>query len=90
MELRLYDRRNFVTHAHRKDTVYGIIIGQFENCVSKNPAGGSVDDVIDEWSSRFKVPCLKDFPYGHGDKNRVLPIGKNITLDVNARSVSIT
>lgn len=71
--------------------VAGIIIGQFENCVGgdSNPRNGTVEDVINEWSARFSVPCIKDFPYGHGKKNCILPIGANITLNADKKSVTI-
>jgi muramoyltetrapeptide carboxypeptidase len=72
------------------DQVRGVIIGQFEQCIPHEPdRDGTIDDVINEWCERIKVPCLKDFPYGHGDRRCVLPIGKSITLDVNARCVTI-
>lgn len=72
------------------DQVAGIIIGQFENCTSKesNPYMGTVEDVINEWLSSFNMPCIKDFPYGHGNYNCVLPVGASITLDADKRSVT--
>lgn len=44
------------------DQVVGIIFGEFEHCISRDPQCGTVEDVINEWSLRFKVPCLKNFP----------------------------
>lgn len=72
------------------DQVAGIVMGEFDRCVSRLPYEGTVDDVINEWSSRFKVPCLKDFPYGHGERRCVLPIGKKIKLDVHASAVYVS
>ena len=69
------------------DQVEGIIFGDFSDCLTKYPDGGTIDDVINEWSHRYKKPCLKDFPYGHGKRNSVLPIGMKIKLDVEARTV---
>ena len=65
------------------DTVSGVIFGQFERCKAKYfpDRDGTVDDVIDEWSSRIKVPCIKNFPYGHSRRRCVLPIGKEVLLD---------
>jgi muramoyltetrapeptide carboxypeptidase len=71
------------------DEVAGLIIGQFVNCVSTNPQEGTVEEVVNEWSLRFKGPCLRDFPYGHGERRCVLPIGKSVKLDVDARTVRI-
>ena len=72
------------------DEIAGVIIGQFEYCVSHDPdRDGTIDDVIDDWSSRFRVPCLKDFPYSHGDRRCILLIGKKVKLDVDARCVTV-
>jgi muramoyltetrapeptide carboxypeptidase len=49
----------------------------------------TIEDVIKEWPTRLNVPCIKDFPYGHGKKNCVLPIGANIILDADNRSVTL-
>jgi muramoyltetrapeptide carboxypeptidase len=72
------------------DQVTGVIFGQFENCVNRNlNHKDTVEDVINEWSNRLKVPCIKDFPYGHGKKNCVLPIGANILLDATKAKLTI-
>lgn len=73
------------------DQVAGIVIGQFVECVAKHhpERDGTIDEVINEWCSRFRVPCLKDFPYGHGSRRCVLPIGKNVVLDVNNTAVIV-
>lgn len=65
------------------DQVSGVIFGTFESCIAKhNPErDGTIHDVINEWSSKIKVPTIKEFPYGHIDRRCVLPIGKNIILN---------
>lgn len=64
--------------------VSGVILGQFENCISKDPNEGTIDEVIDDWISYFKVPCIKNFPYSHGLGNCVLPIGSQVILDASS------
>lgn len=67
--------------------VSGVIIGQFEDCINRDASHhDTVEDVINEWSTRLDVPCIKDFPYGHGKKNCVLPIGANIRLNADKKS----
>ncbi len=51
---------------------------------------GTVDDVINEWISHFKVPCIKNFPYGHGTKRCVLPIGKDVILNADLGILTVT
>ncbi|HAT8814355.1 TPA: LD-carboxypeptidase [Legionella pneumophila subsp. pneumophila] len=73
------------------DEVSGVIFGTFEHCKSKNSHqhDGTVEDVINEWASKLKVPCIKEFPYGHGKQNCILPIGKVVTLDADNACVTI-
>lgn len=73
------------------DEVSGVIFGTFEHCKSKksNQYDGMVEDVINEWASKIKVPCIKEFPYGHGKQNCILPIGKVVTLDADNTCVTI-
>ena len=67
------------------EQVAGVIFGQFENCIAKNfpERDGTVNDVIKEWASKIQVPCIKDFPFGHGAKRCCLPIGSSVILDGN-------
>ena len=73
------------------DEVSGVIFGTFEHCKSKksNQHDGTVEDVINEWASKLKVPCIKEFPYGHGKQNCILPIGKVVILDADNTCVTI-
>ncbi|WP_131774981.1 S66 peptidase family protein [Legionella anisa] len=73
------------------DEVSGVIFGTFVHCKSKksNQSDGTVEDVINEWASKLMVPCIKEFPYGHGKQNCILPIGKMVTLDANSICLTI-
>lgn len=69
------------------DQVAGVIFGTFANCIAKHDPerDGTIQDVITEWTRKIKVPVIKEFPYGHIDRRCMLPIGKNIILDVSHR-----
>ncbi|WP_454782810.1 S66 peptidase family protein [Legionella sp. WA2022007384] len=87
-----YNIDRMISHLHLAGIlaqVSGIVFGQFENCISKDETEGTIDDVINEWASCFKIPCLKNFPYSHGVNNCVLPIGSLVTLDASSRSLHI-
>lgn len=73
------------------DEVAGVVIGTFKNCESNiHPdRDGSSDDVINDWCRKIKVPCIRNFPYGHGDSRCVLPIGQMATLDATRCHVNI-
>lgn len=71
--------------------ISGLIFGQFERCDPQHfpDRDGTVDDIINEWSNRICVPCIKEFPYGHGDRRCVLPIGKKVVLDAEIGILTI-
>lgn len=63
--------------------VAGVIIGSFSDCTAKHFESNNIttEDIIGFWCKRIKVPCIKNFPYGHIDSRYVLPIGQDVTLD---------
>lgn len=67
------------------DNVAGLVIGSFTECTSKHfdSQGVTTEDIIDFWCKRIKVPCIKNFPYGHMENRYVLPIGQSVTLDAS-------
>lgn len=73
------------------EQVSGVVFGQFAHCSSKYfpKRDGTVDDVIVDWTSRLKVPCMKEFPYGHVERRYVLPIGKNARLNADKGILTI-
>ncbi|MDA0782457.1 MAG: LD-carboxypeptidase [Proteobacteria bacterium] len=74
------------------EQVSGIIIGSFTGCESKlfPEDSGTIDDIINDWSHKIKVPCIRDFPYGHTDSRCVLPLGHKVTLDATNCTVNIS
>ncbi len=72
--------------------ITGLIWGQFERCDAHHfpDRDGTVDDIIDEWSKRVQVPCIKEFPYSHRDRRCVLPIGKKVLLDADTCVLSVS
>lgn len=73
------------------EQISGIIFGQFDQCESRHfpERDGTINDVIQEWSTRIKKPCLINFPYGHADRRCVLPIGKTVRLNANISELTI-
>ena len=73
------------------EQIAGIVFGQFTHCNAKYfpNRDGTVEDVINEWSSRVRVPCIKEFPYGHMERRYVLPLGKTARLNADSTVLSI-
>jgi len=70
------------------DLVSGVIFGTFSHCIAKHDPerDGTIADVISEWSQKITVPTITNFPYGHIDRRCMLPIGKEILLEVGSQN----
>jgi len=65
--------------------VSGVVMGEFIHCFE--PTSGMVDspqvqDVLRERLGRLKIPVALGGQFGHGKRNRALPYGTRVVLDV--------
>lgn len=68
--------------------VAGVILGSFRNCAPENPERAlSLEEVLDRHFKDAPYPVLINFPSGHIHNQIVLPIGEEMTLDTEARSL---
>lgn len=67
------------------ENIAALIIGRFAECTAKHfdTKGITTEDVIEFWCTRLKIPCIKNFSYGHIENRYVLPIGQSVTLDAS-------
>lgn len=67
----------------------GIVLGQFSDCESNEEPEDTakIEDVIRERLSGLSIPIIKGFPFGHVDKNMVLPFGG--LVEINSKDASI-
>lgn len=74
------------------DQVSGIIFGQFKppSFPIDSHQEGTIEEVIDDWSHKFSVPTIRDFPYSHFKRRCILPIGHTVQLDADNCTVSIS
>lgn len=63
------------------DRVSAVVLGGFHHCISKDPADGTVEDVLKERFSSLKVPVLQGLLYAHGMDHIILPIGGHGVLN---------
>jgi muramoyltetrapeptide carboxypeptidase len=66
------------------DAVAGFVLGSFTG------DDGDATAVLQEFLGRLNKPLITGWPAGHGQPNRVLPLGVVVTLDAAAGSVRIT
>ncbi len=64
------------------DKINGLILGTFDNLQDTGrPFGFTLEDIIEEHTSRTNFPILMNAPFGHGERLITLPIGASATLD---------
>ncbi|MCK6551878.1 LD-carboxypeptidase [Myxococcota bacterium] len=66
------------------DRVAGVAVGDFVGCETQRPGEQSIDDVLAERLGDLGVPVLTGLPFGHGARNRAIPLGATATLDATA------
>jgi muramoyltetrapeptide carboxypeptidase len=62
----------------------GIVAGRFEDCGDPSP----IEKLLLEAVSDLGIPVLGRAPFGHGEKNRALPIGIRAALDTGAMTLT--
>lgn len=71
------------------DKVAGVALGSFHNCISKDSADGTIDDVLLERFKKLNKPVVYNFAYGHGPDKSVFPIGAIATLNATKGTLQI-
>ncbi len=70
-------------------TIKGVVLGDWHKCTSKDKNDGDIEAVLMEHFSHLHVPVVKGFPYGHGIKGTVFPIGSKARLDATQGTLYI-
>ena len=69
------------------DRVAAVVFGVFSDCKAKDPRDGTIDDVLNEWKERIKVPVFTGLPYGHQAGSLVWPIGGTGVLETGKLTI---
>src|SRR5215472_16296609 len=67
--------------------VRGIALGSFTNC-GEQDADYAAADVLRELAQATGLPCVAEFPIGHGAANEPVPLGARVRLDATARTLT--
>lgn len=63
-----------------------LIVGGMNKMNDNNiPFGKTAEEIIAEHVDEYKYPVVFGFPAGHTDDNRALFLGRNISLEINAK-----
>lgn len=71
------------------DVIAGLVVGQFTECPEDPGMTGSVYGIIRNFTDRFDFPVCFDFPVGHVEDNRPLPVGAMAELKVTPKGVTL-
>ncbi|HEY6933903.1 MAG TPA: LD-carboxypeptidase [Marmoricola sp.] len=85
---------NQMTQAGMLDDVVGVVVGEMVKCDWREsrpewPQTFSLEDVLERYLEPLGVPVLYRLPLGHGDYLATLPLGVQVTLDADARSLTV-
>jgi len=75
--------------AGRFASAAGVIIGKLENIRNQGrPDADAVSALLDEHFGGAPYPVVRDWPSGHGRRNRTLPLGARVAIDTSRGIVS--
>jgi len=83
-------------HSGKLDRLAGVVVGDMQECdyadarpVSDWRASKSIEDVLDKHLAGLGVPVLYKLPLGHGKHLASIPLGVRVTLDADARTLTV-
>ncbi|MGZ4436982.1 MAG: S66 peptidase family protein [Actinomycetes bacterium] len=85
---------NQMTQAGMLRDVLGVVVGEMAKCDWREskpewPQTLSLEDVLETYLEPLGVPVLYNLPMGHGDHLCTTPLGVQVTLDADARTLSV-
>jgi muramoyltetrapeptide carboxypeptidase len=85
---------NQMTQAGMLADVIGVVVGEMDKCDWREsrpewPQTFSLEDVLERYLEPLGVPVLYNLPIGHGDYFCTLPLGVRVTLDADARTLTV-
>ena len=85
---------NQMTQAGMLADVIGVVVGEMAKCDWREsrpewPQTFSLEDVLERYLEPLGVPVLYNLPIGHGDYFCTLPLGVQVTLDADARALTV-
>ena len=63
--------------------VRGIVFGQFNDIYLNHPDDKDVNQILDDFARKHKIPTIKNFPFGHVRARKSVPLGAYVILDAD-------
>ena len=71
------------------DKISGVVLGDWHNCTAKDKTDGTIENVLMEHFGNRPIPVVKGFPYGHGIKGTIFPIGAKAKLNADKGTLTL-
>ena len=71
------------------DDVAGVILSSWEECVPQHAHHFELEQVLKNYFYEAPYPVLLEFPSGHIEDQVTLPLGKEVLLDADAKTLTI-
>ena len=70
----------------------GVILGRFVDCYDKEKNNNKItlNEVVEHYFSKIKIPVIYNFFHGHIKENLTIPIGINCKLNASRGFIEIT
>jgi muramoyltetrapeptide carboxypeptidase len=68
--------------------VAAVVVGDLTRCQEPSGQGPTVEEVVRERLSRWRVPVVANAPFGHGERNSPFALGAPVSVDGSAGSVT--
>lgn len=70
--------------------ISGCILGQFTDCVPKEPEKSlTLEQIFRDYFGKLKIPVISNLSYGHIPKKITLPIGARVKIDTKRGAITI-
>ncbi len=64
----------------------GIILGKFTDCQEEpDKPTLSIEEVLERYIYKLKIPVIRNFPHGHIKRNITLPVGAKVKIDFSQK-----
>ncbi len=70
--------------------IKGCIIGQFTDCIAKEPEKSlTLDQIFNDYFGNLNLPVISNLNYGHIPRKLTLPIGAKVKIDTKRKRITI-
>ncbi len=71
--------------------VKGVLMGHFSDCYPRDEEPSlSLDEIFEDFFKDYDRPVIRDLPFGHGEPNKIIPIGAFAEINTETGEILIS